>query len=177
MKDTGFGVPANKMDRFAGLYGFNPQTRELAAQEDPATGRFSKPSAFQSGGGGLVSTLDDYLAFGRMMLNYGKLGKERVLARPSVEAMTQNYLTDEQRRTSGFFPGSWDGRGWGFGVGVIIERLNVAGSIGRYGWDGAYGTQWSCDPKGDMNCILMVQRMGSSLGTDFLTLAYQAIDD
>ncbi len=177
MKDTGFHVPANKIERLAGLYGFNPQTREIATQEDPVTGRYSKAPAFQSGGGGLVTTLDDYLAFGRMMLAGGKLGKERILSRPSIEAMTQNYLTDEQRRTSGFFPGSWDGRGWGFGVGVIIERLGVAWSVGRYGWDGAYGTQWSCDPKEDMNCLLMVQRAGSSLGTDFLTLAYQAIDD
>ena len=177
MKDTAFHVPADKLGRLAGLYGVNPQTREIAAQEDPVTGRYSKPPAFQSGGGGLVTTLDDYLAFGRMMLAGGKLGKERILSRPSIEAMTQDYLTPEQKRTAGFFPGSWDGRGWGFGVGVVTERLGVAWSPGRYGWDGAYGTQWSCDPKEDMNCILMVQRMGSSFGTDFLTLAYQAIDD
>jgi CubicO group peptidase (beta-lactamase class C family) len=177
MKDTTFSVPANKIDRLAGLYAFNPQTREITAQETPQTGRYSKPPAFQSGGGGLVSTLDDYLAFARMMLCYGRAGKERVLSRPSVETMTTNYLTDEQRRTSGWFPGSWDGRGWGLGVAVIIERLNIAGSIGRFGWDGAFGTQWSADPEEGMNCILMVQRAGSSFGTDFLTLAYQAIDD
>jgi len=62
---------------------------------------------------------------------------------------------------------------------VITERLGPSYSIGRYGWDGAAGTMWWADPKEEMNCILMVQRMGGpgQLGNDFLTLAYQAIDD
>jgi CubicO group peptidase (beta-lactamase class C family) len=181
MKDTAFHVPAEKIERFSSCYSFNTQKRELELQDDaraPA-GRYAKSPAFESGGGGLVSTLDDYLAFGRMMLNKGKYGNKRLLSRPTVETMTTDYLTAEQKRTSGWFPGNWEGRGWGLGVAVITDRLSLAHSPGRFGWDGAFGTQWWADPREGMNTMLMVQRAGgpSNLGMDFLTLAYQAIED
>jgi len=80
---------------------------------------------FESGGGGLVSTVDDYLAFGRMMLNKGKHGNERILSRLSVELMTTDHITSEQKAVSGFFPGFWDNRGWGFGVAEISQRFSV----------------------------------------------------
>jgi CubicO group peptidase (beta-lactamase class C family) len=194
MKDTAFSVPPEKVERFSSCYAFNPQTRELALQDDARgnNSRYTSPPAFQSGGGGLVSTLDDYLAFGRMMLNDGKLGNERVLSRPSIEAMTTDYLTPEQKRTSGWFPASfeqprsqslmpsiWHGRGWGLCMAVVTERLGPTMTPGRFGWDGAFGTMWWADPKEEMNMILMVQNAGGAgaLGTDFLMLAYAAIDD
>ena len=192
MKDTGFSVPAEKIERFSSCYGFNPQTRELALNEDAQASRYLKPPAFESGGGGLVSTLDDCLAFGRMMLGNGKHGKTRILSRPTVEAMTTDYLTAEQKRATGFFPSPfelvrtptwapnmWEGRGWGLGMMVITERLGPTYSVGRYGLDGAFGTMWWADPKEDMNLILMVQRGGGpgTLASDFFTLAYAAIDD
>jgi len=81
-----------------------------------AGGQWSRPPAFPSGAGGLVSTLDDYLAFGQMMLNNGKYGSERILSRPSVETMTTDQLTPEQKAVSGLVGGYFDAHGWGFGV-------------------------------------------------------------
>ncbi|MFZ1990261.1 MAG: serine hydrolase domain-containing protein, partial [Alphaproteobacteria bacterium] len=179
MKDTGFTVPANKLDRLASCYSNDPKTRELVIYDDAKDSLWSKPPAFPMGGGGLVSTVDDYLAFARMMLNYGKYGNVRVLSRPSVEAMTTDQLTPQQKAASAFQPS----RGYGFGVGMVTNRDGTANSPGRFGWDGAFGTSWASDPKEDMTCILMTQHLGmgppgaAGLYPDFWTLAYQSIDD
>src|SRR5712691_10412821 len=76
-------------------------------------GRFARPPAFESGAGGLVATVDDYLAFGGMMLAKGAHGRERILSRPSVELMAADHITAEQKAASDFFPDFWDDRGWG----------------------------------------------------------------
>ena len=109
----------------------------------------------------------------------GKRGSERILSRLSVETMTTDQITPEQKAISDFFPGFWDSRGWGFGVSMITKRDDVASVPGRFGWDGGYGTSWSSNPKEDMVAILMAQRLGfaSDLYLDFWTSAYQAIDD
>ncbi len=181
MKDTGFSVPAAKLDRLARCYQVNPETGALELHDDVDDSQWSRPPAFPDAGAGLVSTIDDYLAFGQMMLNKGKHGSERILSRLSVEAMTTDQLTPEQKAVSGFFPGYWDSRGWGFGVSMVTRRDDVAAVPGRYGWDGGYGTSWSSDPKEDMVAILMTQRLGFPLSSgvylDFWTSAYQTIDD
>jgi CubicO group peptidase (beta-lactamase class C family) len=136
---------------------------------------------FASGSTGLFSTVDDYLAFGRMMLRFGRHGTHRLLARPTVEAMTTDQLTQEQKAASPFFPGFWDNRGWGFGVSMITRRDGIAAVPGCYGWAGGFGTSWCSDPREDMVGVLMVQRLWDPvvdrLQADFWTLAYQAIDD
>ena len=141
-------------------------------------GRFA---VFPGGSTGLFSTVDDYLAFGRMMLNGGRHGADRILARPTVEVMTTDQLTTAQKAASPFFPGFWDNRGWGFGVSMITRRDGIAAVPGRYGWDGGFGTSWCSDPHEDLVAILMIQRLYdlivANLNADFLTLAYQAIDD
>jgi CubicO group peptidase (beta-lactamase class C family) len=181
MKDTGFHVPAVKRDRLAPAYQANSETGALAIQDGVEDSQWSRPPIFPDAGGGLVSTIDDYLAFGQMLLNQGKHGSERILSRPSVELMTTDHLTPEQKAVSGFFPGYWDSRGWGFGVSIVTRRDDVAGVPGRYGWDGGYGTSWASDPTEDMVAILMTQRMAfpqaSGVYLDFWTSAYQAIDD
>ena len=143
--------------------------------------RWSRPPVFADGGAGLVSTADDYLAFGRMLLNKGRHGRERILSRPSVELMTTDHLTPNQKATSSFFPGQWEGRGWGFGMSVVTRRDDLAAVPGRFGWDGGYGTSWASDPAEDMVAILMTQRavfpLLSPIYLDFWTSAYQAIDD
>jgi CubicO group peptidase (beta-lactamase class C family) len=136
---------------------------------------------FASGSTGLFSTVDDYLAFGRMMLRFGRHGTHRLLARPTVEAMTTDQLTQEQKAASPFFPGFWDNRGWRFGVSMITRRDGIAAVPGCYGWAGGFGTSWCSDPREDMVGVLMVQRLWDPvvdrLQADFWTLAYQAIDD
>ncbi len=116
-----------------------------------------------------------------MMLNRGRYGPHRILARPTVELMTSDHLTSDQKAASPFFPGFWDSRGWGFGVAVITRRDGLAGP-GCYGWMGGFGTTWHSDPEEDFMAILLIQRLmggpdATDVNDDFLTLAYAAIDD
>jgi CubicO group peptidase (beta-lactamase class C family) len=181
MKDTSFSVPADKLDRLATSYWPDAAAGTLAVHDDVANSQWRRPPAFPDGGAGLVSTVDDYLAFGQMMLDGGTLRKERILSRPSVEAMTTDHLTPAQKAISGFLPGFFDALGWGFGVSIVTRRDGVSAIPGRYGWDGGYGTTWSSDPAEQMVSIMMTQRAGfplfSSVHLDFWTSAYQAIDD
>ena len=116
-----------------------------------------------------------------MLLNKGKYGSERILSRPSVETMTADQLTPEQKAVSGFMPGYFDSRGWGFGVAVVTRRDDLAAVPGMFGWDGGLGTSWYSDPREEMVAILMTQRavflLFSAVYLDFWTSAYQAIDD
>ncbi|HKO07928.1 MAG TPA: serine hydrolase, partial [Alphaproteobacteria bacterium] len=182
MKDTGFSVPAAKLDRLATSYWTNFQSGALELYDEGRGGQWSRPPAFPSGGAGLVSTIDDYLAFGRMMLAKGKHGNARVLSRPAVETMTTDQLTPEQKAVSGIVPGYFESHGWGFGLAVVMRREEVAGAVGKFGWDGGLGTSWAADPSEDLVGILMTQRAWTSprppnVCLDFWTSAYQAIDD
>src|SRR6266852_5323616 len=180
MKNTGFSVPAASLDRLATSYWTNFETGALEVYDDAEGGQWSRPPAFPSGAGGLVSTIDDYLAFGQMMLSQGKHGNERILSRLSVELMTTDQLTPEQKAASSLISGFLDGNGWGFGVSVVTRRDDIAAVPGRYGWDGGLGTSWYSDPREEMVIILMTQCAWTSPSPPnvyFWTLAYQAIDD
>jgi CubicO group peptidase (beta-lactamase class C family) len=180
MRDTGFSVPEAALDRLATSYWTNFETGELELYDGAEGGQWSRPPAFPSGAGGLVSTIDDYLAFGQMMLSLGKHGNERILSRLSVELMTTDQLTPEQKAASSLISGFLDGNGWGFGVSVVTRRDDIAAVPGRYGWDGGLGTSWYSDPKEEMVIILMTQCAWTSPSPPnvyFWTLAYQAIDD
>jgi CubicO group peptidase (beta-lactamase class C family) len=182
MKDTGFNVPESKVDRLATSYWTNPMTGTLEVYDEPRGGQWSRPPAFPSGGGGLVSTADDYMAFGRMLLNRGRHGRERILSRASVETMTTDQLTPKQKTVSGLTAEYFDSHGWGFGVAMVTRRTDVAGPVGSFGWDGGLGTSWRSDPSEDMVTILLTQRAWTSptppsVALDFATSAYQAIDD
>ena len=182
MKDTGFSVPAAKIDRLATSYWTGPETGVLEVYDEAKGGQWSRAPAFPSAAGGLVSTVDDYLAFGRMMLNKGRHGRERILSRPSVETMTTDQLTPEQKAPPGLGAGYFDSHGWGFGLSMVTRRDDVAGSVGQFGWDGGLGTSWRSDPREDMVGLLMTQRAWTSpsppdVCRDFWTATYQAIDD
>ncbi len=182
MKDTGFSVPEASLDRLATSYWPDPTSGKLTVYDEAMGSQWSRPPAFPSGAGGLVSTIDDYLAFGQMMLSQGKHGSERILSRLSVELMTTDQLTPEQKAASSLVPGFFDSHGWGFGVSVITKRDDIAAVPGRYGWDGGLGTSWYSDPREEMVTILMTQRAWTSpsppdVCLDFWTSAYQAIDD
>jgi CubicO group peptidase (beta-lactamase class C family) len=181
MSDTGFSVPADRLDRLATAYWTDATSGALAVSDEPR-GQWSEPPPFPSGAGGLVSTVDDYLAFGRMLLDGGRHGELRVLSRATVETMTTDHLTPEQKALSGIVPGFFDHHGWGFGMSVVTRRDDVAGSIGTFGWDGGMGTSWFSDPVEDLTVILMTQAGWTSpnppaICRDFWTSAYQAIDD
>ncbi|HTG18538.1 MAG TPA: serine hydrolase domain-containing protein [Reyranella sp.] len=180
MRDTGFHVPTDKLDRLAGAYRMDPQKKQLTFFDDARNSRWSKPPAFAAGGSGLVSTVDDFLAFYRMLLNKGLHGRDRILSRPAVELMMSDQLTAEQRRGAELFFGN--GASWGMGGAVVTRRTDLFTTPGRYGWDGGYGTSGHLDPAEDMVGILMTQRMMEQpqpprVFTDFWTSAYQSIDD
>jgi CubicO group peptidase (beta-lactamase class C family) len=182
MNDTSFGVPAAKLDRLASSYWTNFATGEFEVFDGIDDSRWASPPVFESGAGGLVSTVDDLLAFGQMMLSEGRHGNQRILSRRSIELMTTDHITSEQKAVSGFFPGFWDDHGWGFGVSIVTRRDDLAATPGRYGWDGGYGTSWYVDPEEELVGILMTQRVWDSPSPpgvllDFWTSAYGAIDD
>jgi CubicO group peptidase (beta-lactamase class C family) len=182
MKDTGFSVPAAKMDRFVTSYWLNPATQLLEVYDEPERGQWNRPPPFPSGAAGLVSTADDYLAFAKMLLDHGRHGRERILSRASVEAMTSDQLTASQKAASGVGFPSFADWGWGFGMSVVTRRSSVGPSVGSYGWDGGLGTAWRSDPREDLIAIVLTPRMWESptppaVFPDYFTSVYQAIDD
>ena len=179
MKDTGFHLPFGKIERLPACYFFNRQTNSLDLYDDAANSAWRPEPPFESGGGGLVSTIDDYFAFCRMMLNKGRYGREQILSRATVELMTSDQLTPEQRAGSEIFFGA--NRSWGLGMAVEIKRDEIFRTPGRFGWDGGLGTSAYTDPAEGMIGILFTQRMMDSpeppkVFTDFWTLAYGAME-
>ncbi len=197
MKDTGFIVSVSNIDRFATAYerghderghderGHDEHDNDASGApvvEDGPDGRWSRPPAFESGGGGLVSTADDFLAFASALLAGGVHRGARVLSRAAVTLMTTDHLTAEQKAVSGFGPGYFDDMGWGFGMSVRTRRTHLGPSVGSYGWPGYYGTAWYNDPAEDLSVIVMMQRAHAGDQTlpmwhDIWTTVYQAIDD
>ena len=151
MADTGFQVPADKLDRFPSLYSSEDAQVKLI---DPPTGPWSRPPVFASGAGGLVSTLDDWLSFGRMLLAGGASGAQRVLSQESTRRMTTNCLTLAQRQAGALF---LEGQGWGFGGSVDVNRNDPWTVPGRYGWVGGTGTSAHVNPSNGTVAILMTQ--------------------
>jgi len=180
MKDTGFSVAGENISRLATEYQGDEVAGEVVVEDGP-DGYWSRPPAFEDGGGGLVSTVSDYLAFASALLAGGTRNGERVLSRPSVELMASDHLTPAQKAVSGFTPGYFDDFGWGFGMSVRTRRTHLGPSAGSYGWNGGYGTIWYNDPAEDLTAILMIQRAAGRptlpMFLDFFTAAYQAIDD
>src|SRR3954452_12102198 len=158
MKDTGFSVAGESLDRLATAYERDNAPTGEPVVEDGPDGWASRPPAFESGGGGLVSTAEDYLAFASALLAGGTHHGERVLSRPAVTLMTSDHLSPAQKAVSGFWPGYFDTMGWGFGMSVRTGRTHLGPSVGSYGWPGFYGTAWYNDPAEDMATILIMQR-------------------
>jgi CubicO group peptidase (beta-lactamase class C family) len=179
MKDTAFSVPASKLDRLAGFYQFDYDSKKLVPFDSVENSEYSSPQAFESGSGGLVSTVDDYYAFCRMMLNKGTCGKERLLTETSVESMTRDQLVPRQRKGAEIFFGSHSS--WGFGMAVNIRRDQPWMVPGRFGWDGGFGTSAYSDPKNDFVGILLTQRLMDSpeppaVFNDFWMQAYRSLE-
>ncbi|MFE9960941.1 serine hydrolase domain-containing protein [Streptomyces sp. NPDC005525] len=152
MVDTGFAVPAAKLDRFTSLYRIDPNGDPQ--QVDAPDGQWSSMPAFPSGAGGLVSTLDDWLAFARMILADGTFDGRRLLSPASVRRMTTDHLTPAQREASGLFI---EGQGWGFGGSVDIGTAEPWNVAGRYGWIGGTGTTGHLVPSTGTVMIMLSQ--------------------
>ncbi|MER6991835.1 serine hydrolase domain-containing protein [Saccharopolyspora hirsuta] len=173
MRDTAFHVPADQAHRLTASYEAGP-SGELVLRDDPR----ATPPSFPAGGSGLVSTVDDYLAFYRMLLNGGRSGPHRVLSRAAVELMRTDHLTEHQKRQAE--PLLDAATGWAFGHAVITRRTGMH-SPGTQTWSGGLGTTAFADPAEDLLGVLLTQRAMDSAGlpghfTDFTTTTYQALD-
>ena len=147
MHDTGFHAPDTA--RLSTAY--EDRDGQLVVS-DPPDGQWSRPPLFPDGGGGLVSSADDMVTFGRMLLRGGR----PVLKSATVAEMTRDQLTAAQR--ANVWPGFsfLEDRGWGYG-------LSVPGD-GRYTWEGGFGTAWSNVPSQDLTVVVLTQRGGNETG-------------
>jgi CubicO group peptidase (beta-lactamase class C family) len=192
MHDTGFMVPADKASRLAAVYVKSAQTNnklfELTPQLSPLIQDFTKAPALESGGGGSVSTIDDYARFCQMILNGGELDGVRVLSPASVKMMETDALetTVVPEATPTGRPGI-GGDALGFGMDMLVFKDPAkAGSpvgVGTITWGGAAGTWFWIDPKNDLFFLGMIQRFGTGnagyekLITPSQTLVYSALVD
>src|SRR3954471_19781639 len=156
MRDTAFHVPPESMSRFGPSYLPAAWAPEPGAMFDPTDGGWAARPAFESGAGGLVSTLDDYLAFAQALLD----GGGAILSRSSVAATTtdQLYATDCSPQSG---PDPTGALGWGFGVGVVRRKTHIAESPGTYAWTGGMGTSWANDPVEGVVGILLTNQIFS----------------
>jgi len=173
MADTDFWVPPEKAGRFAAMYGPSKEGG-LKVISSPDSKDYTKPDRSLSGGGGLVSTLEDYFRFGQMVLNGGEFEGKRILGRKTIEWMLQNHLP------AGMHPNNEAWNGFGLGGAVLINPglSPRPGSIGKFGWGGAANTEWWIDPAEELQCLLMLQYMPGftiPIVEDFAQLVYQAL--
>ena len=174
MTDTGFWIPQEKVGRT--VTGYFPQDGKLELFDKP-DGRYVRPPAFPAGDSGLVSTADDFATFARFLTTGLAPDGRRLISQASLKAMQTNHLTPAQIKDGAEILGP--GRGWGYGLGVVVEP-NVDGvAPGAYGWNGGFGTSWFNDPAKGLTAILLTQRVFDSadppqLHKDFWRAAYAA---
>lgn len=162
MKDTAFFVPTDKLDRLTVNYG--TKDGRLSPVDGSKTSQYATKPALLSGGGGLISTADDYLRFAQMMLNRGELDGVRILKPETVELMTRNHLADDLVPIMlGPLPMANTGFGLDFAVRVSTGGGEPAGSLGEYGWGGAASTQFFVSPRENVICIGMTQYMPATM--------------
>lgn len=160
MKDTGFYVPEDKQWRFAKNY--DMVDGQLVPFTRSHLGEYYKSDvAFESGGAGMVSTIEDYSHFAQMLVNGGTYEGKRILGRKTVVFMAQNYLKPEQMG-----PLNWDsnlGCGYGCLMRVLINQgvAGTNGSLGEYGWDGWTGNYMTVDPSEELTILYFIQRCGA----------------
>jgi len=155
MVDTGFHVPEDKLARLVAVPGAQPKPL--------SDGDVGKPQTFFSGGGGIVSTVPDFLRFCQMLLNGGELDGARILKPETVRLMTTNSLPPDIH-IAGHEAGPAFGTGWGLGFAI---RTNpdfslIPGAVGSFNWQGSWGTFFSVDPAQNLILIMMMQRRQSS---------------
>lgn len=193
MKDTSFTVPQAKRSRRAGLYGFDAAGCLTALPSVPGGHALAERPAgmsYVSGGQGLWSTLDDYLAFARMFVSKGTVDGVRLLRPETLALMMTNQLTTQQRAQSAMsgMPIFAAGHGFGLGVAVVMEPekadpTRCGGGIGAVGWPGAYGAWWQADPNDNSVLIFLAHSMvdleqlanGFGLGVWMAITQFQAL--
>lgn len=178
MVDTGFHVPKSKQSRFSTNYNSNG-SGTLTPIDVPVSSTYRQPPVFESGGGGLVSTIRDYYQFLLMISQGGRIGNKRFVSAESIKLMTTNQVPtetgwirfgDEERKGVGF--------GLGFSVRTKMSDWDADGRLGEYGWGGAASTHYWVSPKDDLIVVTMEQVMPYSFLTEFAVkkLIYDSIE-
>lgn len=169
MFDTAFYVPEEKLARFAKIYEYNTDQKklELFTGDFLALFDYMAPPAFESGGAGLVSTIEDYSKFTSMLINGGTNNGSSIIGRKSVGFLSMPQLSEKQLITY-----DWDSQyGYNYGnlVRTMVEPAKAYsnGTVGEFGWDGWSGSYFFIDPKEELVFIFMVQRCGGP-GHDFI---------
>ena len=167
MPDTGFQVRDDQLDRFAACYQHRPGD-QFNLQDDPETSHFRQKNKYVSGGGGLVSTIDDYFHFAQALCQGGEFRGQRIIGRKTLEFMRCNHLPYNQDLPSfavGAFsetPYAGTGFGLGFSVKTDVAKSQTSGSAGEYGWGGLASTNFFIDPAEELVMIFMTQLIPSS---------------
>ena len=167
MVDTGFQVTDDQLERFAACYQYQ-SGNQFKLQADPATSAFRRKGTFLSGGGGLVSTIDDYFHFAQALCQGGEFQGQRIIGRKTLEFMRSNHLPGNQDLPSlsvGSFsetPYAGSGFGLGFSVKTDVAKSQINGSVGEYGWGGLASTNFFIDPVEELVMIFMTQLIPSS---------------
>jgi CubicO group peptidase (beta-lactamase class C family) len=182
MKDTGFFVPAEKLDRVAAIYQSDANPATPPMPRDPG---ISQPPGAPSGGGGLYSTAGDYLRFAQMVLNGGELNGVRLVAPSSIELMRTNHISDEVKNARKFGIGYYQmqpGLGFGYDFAILEDtpKLGSTAGKGTFLWDGVAGTWFWIDPTNDVVFVGIVQRWLMAPGAPDVenlsrALTYQAL--
>jgi len=179
MADTDFYVPPAKLSRLAKIYCTDPSGTGLARVDLPVP---TEPPAFLSGGGGLFSTIGDYSRFAQMLVNGGELNGVRLLSPRTVALMEMNQAPAEAlpyEQSAGSLKNAGYGYGLGMRVLTDVAASGRAGSVGEFGWDGAFATYFWVDRKEALYGLLMTQHQAWSfpLHQQFKILTYQALTD
>jgi CubicO group peptidase (beta-lactamase class C family) len=183
MHETSFVVREDQAERFAACYLPTPQGG-MNLLDDPKKSAFLKSPTFYSGGGGLVSTADDYMKFCRMLLAGGQANGHRLISPSTLRLMTANHLPGGKDLTalsrSLFSESTNAGVGFGLGFAVVFDpvRAMVPSSPGEYYWGGAASTAFWIDPVEDIAVVFMTQLLGSStypVRRELRTLVYSAL--
>ena len=165
MPDTDFYVHEGSEYRLAVNYEYKPDIKSLVPcdwQHLCLSHFHLKKPRFESGGAGLVSTIDDYAHFSRMLLGRGEYGGARIIGDKTLKWMTMNHLDEKQLRTY-----DWDDKG-GYGYGCLMrvmmepEHHTSLGEAGEYGWDGWLGSYMLIDPKNDLGLVYVIQKCGGN---------------
>ncbi len=185
MAETGFQLQDGQLSRFAALFNAKDGGLELAERPDENASAARKVTLF-SGGGGLVSTMGDYLKFAEAVRRKGALGDARILGRRTVELMTMNHLPGNSDMAGMGTPvhseTSYEGIGFGLGFSVVLDpaTAKAACSTGEHAWGGAASTAFWIDPVEDVVVVFMTQVLPSSsypIRRELRSLVYQAIID
>ena len=178
MVDTHFYLPQKKSERLATVYSSTENGIKKAPDPGMATGQghyIDGPRKSFSGGAGLLSTAEDYATFLQMMLNGGEMGQTRILSRKSVELMTVDHISNID------FPW-YNGVGFGLGFSILkdVGSRGTPGTVGEYGWGGAYHSTYWVDPVEELVVVYFTQLIPANGMNDHAklrTLVYQAIID